>query len=61
MHREFEKVKTESFHDKYVKGDKLGEGQHASVFTCYKRAVPRSTSECTPLPVNKLNASDYLP
>ena len=49
MTEEFKESKMHSFHDVYVIGDKLGEGQHAAVYKCYKRIKPRSADECTPL------------
>jgi len=51
-----------SFHDKFVLGGKLGEGQHASVYKCFKRVNPRRDNECsTPLLADKLAASEYFP
>lgn len=50
----------DSFHEKYVLGDKLGEGQHASVYKCYQR-VTATKQTCTPLPKNELLESEYLP
>lgn len=51
-----------SFHDKYVLGEKLGEGQHAIVFKCYQRATVKPSSDgCTPLPARDIPTSDYLP
>lgn len=32
---------THSFHDYYILGEKLGEGQHASVYKCFKRKISR--------------------
>ncbi len=40
-------------------GDKLGEGQHAAVYKCFKRTQPRSVDECTPLLARQLDAADY--
>lgn len=37
LQQDFIASKTHSFHDSYVLGDKLGEGQHAIVTKCYKR------------------------
>jgi hypothetical protein len=59
LQAEFNKNKEVNFHDKYVKGEKLGEGHHASVYVCYERALPRSANECTPLPAAKLRKEDY--
>lgn len=50
---------TLNFHDYYVMGEKLGEGQHASVYKCFKRKNPRSSEETTPLPSFKLDKSQY--
>jgi len=38
----------------------LGEGQHASVYKCYKRKHPRSSEECTPLLARQLKEDQYL-
>jgi len=59
--KEYIDSKTHSFHDKYVLGEKLGEGQHASVYKCYERMNPRRLSECTPLLASQLNSEEYLP
>ena len=40
----------------------LGEGQHASVYKCYKRTKARESDECsTPLCAEKLKLSEYDP
>lgn len=51
-----------SFHDKFVLAEKLGEGQHASVFKCFMRKNPRSETECsTPLLASQMQKDEYLP
>lgn len=59
LQQDYDRNKEVNFHDRYVKGEKLGEGQHASVFSCFRRAVPRSANECTPLPAALLQKGDY--
>jgi serine/threonine protein kinase len=60
LEQQFIDSKTHSFHDSYVLGEKLGEGQHASVYKCFKRVKPRSANECTPLLAKQLNNDDYV-
>ena len=51
-----------SFYDTYVLGNKLGEGQHAIVYKCFKRVHPRSAQEATtPFNVDKMTNKDYYP
>lgn len=55
---EFIQSKESDFHDRYVIGDKLGEGMHASVYKCYKRTKPLTSGETTPLRANKLKPGE---
>lgn len=48
-----------NFHDKYVLGEKLGEGQHASVYKCYLRLNARSQDETTPLLARQMQKDEY--
>ena len=51
-----------NFDNKYVLGEKLGEGQHASVYKCFKRTNPRKESEdTTPLLAKQMLHSDFDP
>jgi len=44
----------------YVLDDKpIGEGQHATVYKCFKRVKPRSLKECTPLLARQLPNDEY--
>ena len=42
-------------------GSKLGEGQHASVYKCFKRVVPTETTETTPLTIDKCEKNECFP
>ena len=42
MQHDYIESKIHSFHDKFVLGEKLGEGQHASVFKCFMRTKFRT-------------------
>lgn len=60
LQQQYEESKDYSFHDEYVLGDCLGEGQHAAVFKCYPRIKPRDDRECTPkLSKQLLSGLDY--
>lgn len=61
LQQEFQESKKFNFHDKYVKGSKLGEGQHASVWDCFERTTPRPADDCTPLLAADICAQDYKP
>jgi serine/threonine protein kinase len=50
-----------NFNEKYVKGEKLGEGQHTTVWVCYERAVPRPINDCTPLMAKDMSPETYKP
>lgn len=42
-------------------GEKLGEGQHASVYKCYERTHPRhETDASTPLLANQMETDEYI-
>ena len=58
LEEQFIKSRVLNFHDKYVQGDKLGEGQHASVYKCFERLTPRD-GESTPLLAKFLHLADY--
>lgn len=59
--KQFDETRKFSFHEKYVVGRVLGEGQHATVSICYERTLTRSAEECTPLLVDKLQLNAYHP
>jgi hypothetical protein len=50
LEKAFNESRILNFDNKYVLGEKLGEGQHASVYKCFKRIQPRTTTDdSTPL------------
>jgi len=60
LKQEFMQSKIHAFHDAFVVGKKLGEGQHASVYQCFKRVNPRSNMEATtPFKVDKMQDNEY--
>ncbi len=61
LKQEFEDSKKFGFNEKYVLGQKLGEGQHASVWSCFERIVPRPENDSTPLLASKLDKDSYKP
>ena len=40
LKKDYEESRLLDFNAKYVCGEKLGEGMHASVYKCYKRIIP---------------------
>ena len=61
LEKEFQKSKILNFHEKYVKGEKVGEGQHTTVWVCYERSIPRPENDCTPLCARDISPQAYKP
>lgn len=59
LQKQYAASKDLNFHDKYVLGEKLGEGQHASVYKCYLRKNVRNQEETTPLLAKQMQLGDY--
>jgi|688.fasta_scaffold364900_2 serine/threonine protein kinase len=57
MHQKYIDSKVYSFHDVYMLGDKIGEGNHASVYKCFRRVNPLPKNEKKTL----LTFDPYLP
>jgi serine/threonine protein kinase len=62
LEKAFNESRILNFDNKYVLGEKLGEGQHASVYKCFKRINPRTTTdETTPLLARQMNSTEFDP
>lgn len=44
-----------------MKGEKLGEGQHTTVWECFERKTPRPENDCTPLMAKDISPDAYRP
>jgi serine/threonine protein kinase len=61
LEEQFKESKKFNFDEKFVRGEKLGEGQHSTVWSCHERTVPRSNDDCTPLLAKDISKDDYKP
>lgn len=63
LNRDFEESKFARFTDRYILAEKLGEGQHASVYKCFRRSEPRRTSDISEntLYVSQVPESNFDP
>ncbi len=50
---------THSFHDYYILGEKLGEGQHASVYKCFKRKIKRKQNVFSDQQLDEFSSEEY--
>ena len=61
LEEQFKESKKFNFDEKFVRGVKLGEGQHSTVWSCHERTVPRSNDDTTPKLAKDMNPDEYKP